>query len=325
MANKQGKKKTVKGQKKWLFYVTVGLLLVLLCLVTLLIWKIMSSQDESVEAIQGKVNQRRVAPVVQVPFQPIDEREPRRFAVKKPQNVTPPPVELKVLATPQVTSGVALIIDDMGYDVHALKRLLALSIPLAISILPNTPRAVEVANITHQAGHLVMLHVPMEPMGEHYRNRMDASFLKVGMDKASVRATLLGDLAKIPYIQGMNNHMGSRLTSMIEPMTWVMQICREKSLFFVDSKTSSKSLAATVAKQYGLAWGARTIFLDDSVKPAAMKKAWQSLERCVRRQQRCIVIAHPHKQTLAFLEKKLEILQRWPVYPLDSLLHPSQQ
>jgi len=125
-------------------------------------------------------------------------------------------------------------------------------------------------------------------------------------------------------VQGINNHMGSRLTSMIEPMTWVMQVCREKSLFFVDSKTASTSLAATVAKQYGLIWGSRAIFLDDSVEPIAMKKAWHQVETCVKRARRCIVIAHPHRQTLAFLEDKVSLLQGWPVRPLRMLLHTPQ-
>ncbi|MBL1353329.1 MAG: divergent polysaccharide deacetylase family protein [Zetaproteobacteria bacterium] len=316
-------------QKKWLFYLMVGLLLVLLVLVGALVWKIVSSDSQMPKLPQVSPNTEvsKVLPLQVKPLKILGEQgamltrnapdqpaEVGLVADKPLHHVLPLPYAMKA-------SGLALIVDDMGYDVLALKRLLALSIPLTISILPNAPFAVSVANMTHQAGQVVMLHLPMEPMGEHYKNRMDASFLKVGMDEVAVRDMMMHDLTAVPYVEGINNHMGSRLTSMIEPMTWVMQVCREKSLFFVDSKTSSKSLAATVARQYGLVWGSRAIFLDDSVEPSAMQKAWHRMQLCVQRQQRCIVIAHPHRQTLEFLEHKLSVLQHWPVHPLRALLH----
>ncbi len=324
MGKQQGKKKQAKTQKKWLFYLTAILLLVLLCLMGVLMWKIISLEHEKVVEVSPPLARQSVVPTAPIAVKPLHKEHQLEVHEKKIKIVLEKKEAVKVTFKPEVTSGVALIIDDMGYDVHALKRLLALSIPLAISVLPNAPHAVEVARMTHKAGQLVMLHLPMEPVGEYYRNRMDASFLKVGIGEQAVRAVILQDLAKIPYVQGINNHMGSRLTSMVEPMTWVMQVCREKSLFFVDSKTSSKSLAATVAKQYGLAWGTREIFLDDSVQPKAMKKAWKTLELCVRRKKRCIVIAHPHKQTLALLEDKLPILKQWQIYPLKLLLHQPQ-
>lgn len=324
MGKQQRKKKQAKTQRKWLFYLTAILLLVLLCLVGVLMWKIISSEHQKVAEVSPDLARQSVVPMTSIAVKPLHKEHKLEVYGKKVKKVLTKKEAVPVTFKPEVTSGVALIIDDMGYDLHALKRLLALDIPLAVSVLPNAPHAVEVAKMTHKAGQLVMLHLPMEPMGEYYRNRMDASFLKVGMGEQAVRAIILQDLAKIPYVQGINNHMGSRLTSMIEPMTWVMQVCREKSLFFVDSKTSSKSLAATVAKQYGLAWGTRDIFLDDSVKPEAMKKSWKKLALCVRRKKRCIVIAHPHKQTLALLESKLPILKQWSMYPLKSLLNQPQ-
>ncbi|MDQ6993974.1 MAG: divergent polysaccharide deacetylase family protein [Mariprofundaceae bacterium] len=317
--------------KQWPFSVLMGLLLVLVLLVGLLIWKITFLEPQPL--MQESVPIQAVTPS-NVGVTPSTEHQAVEVLINdapllmdkytEPVKKAEKDVGEEVLAVTVRASGIALIIDDMGYDVHALERLLAFSIPLTISILPNGPHAVRVANMTHQAGQMVMLHLPMEPMGEHYRNRMDNSFLRVGMDETTVRKMMLADLARIPYIEGINNHMGSRLTSMIEPMTWVMQVCREKKLFFVDSKTSSKSLAATVAKQYGLSWGSRSIFLDDSVKLDALEKSWKKIERCVQRQQHCIVIAHPHRQSLDFLESKLSVLQHWPVYPLRSMLHQAQ-
>ncbi|MDQ6991398.1 MAG: divergent polysaccharide deacetylase family protein [Mariprofundaceae bacterium] len=318
--------------KQWPFSVMMGLLLVLVLIVGLLIWKVASFEPQPLMQ-ESSVSIHAVTPsnvdvIPSIEHQAVeilmDDAPLLMDKYTEPVKKVEKSVDEEVLPVTARASGMALIIDDMGYDVHALERLLALSIPLTISILPNGTHAVRVANMTHQAGQMVMLHLPMEPMGEHYRNRMDNSFLRVGMDEATVRQMMLADLAHIPYIEGINNHMGSRLTSMIEPMTWVMQVCREKKLFFVDSKTSSKSLAAMVAKQYGLSWGSRSIFLDDSVKLDMLEKSWRKIERCVQRQQHCIVIAHPHRQSLDFLESKLSVLQDWPMLPLRSMLHQAQ-
>ncbi|MDQ6974674.1 MAG: divergent polysaccharide deacetylase family protein [Mariprofundaceae bacterium] len=319
-------------QKPWLLYVIMGLLLILSWLVGLMIWKI--SSFETHQRMQETVAPKVITPDVKVtapsrlPHQAIADGmdDAPALVPDKPKKPVVVEKDAVVKNSPVVAMkvGIALIMDDMGYDKLALKRLLALSIPITVSILPNAPHAVAVATSVHQAGQMVMLHLPMEPMGDYYRKRMDSSFLRAGMDETTVRSMILTDLTHIPYVEGINNHMGSRLTSMIEPMTWVMQVCREKNLFFVDSKTSSKSLAATVAQQYGLSWGLRAIFLDDSVKPEALKKSWTKIERCVQQQQRCIVIAHPHPQTLDFLESKLSILQHWPINPLRSILHPAQ-
>jgi len=323
-------------KKRWLLHVTLGLFLLLLFWVAVLIWKVVSA-DKQVEIMPEAVLQ---APLPQQHPSP----KPLMKQAVQPPHVEPPlhsetvikanphdvdsPLPTPTSAPPltkQASSGLALIVDDMGNDVGALKRFLALSIPLTISILPNTPHAVRVATMTHQAGQTVMLHLPMEPMGDYYRHHMDDSFLRVGMDEATVRLKILKDLANIPYVEGINNHMGSRLTSMIEPMAWVMQVCKEQSLFFVDSKTSSKSLAATVAKQYGLTWGSRAIFLDDSVQAADMQKSWHRMEACVQAKKRCIVIVHPHRQSLDFLEHQLDTLQHWPMRPLRALLHAAPQ
>jgi len=334
MVKKTRQSKQSRIKKTWLLYLTMGLLLVLLVLVGMLVWKIVSSDTSEPMVMDEPLTKplSKVVPLQAVPHKLVtkpvtkhallETSQDSKLAKHQPAEVSRLPV---IHSHPSYVvpakSGLSFIMDDMGNDVVALRRLLALSIPVTVSILPNATYAVKVAKLTHQAGQMVMLHLPMEPMGEHYRNRMDDSFLRVGMDEATVRKMMLGDLKKIPYVQGINNHMGSRLTSMIEPMTWVMQVCREKSLFFVDSKTASTSLAATVAKQYGLTWGSRAVFLDDSVEPVAMQKAWHQLEVCVQSERRCIVIAHPHRQTLAFLEHKLSILKNWPVRPLRALLH----
>jgi len=130
-------------------------------------------------------------------------------------------------------------------------------------------------------------------------------FLMQGMSRDALRDTFLRDLAQVPYVEGVNNHMGSKLTQLEAPMRLVMRLCRQKGLFFVDSKTSSHSVAARVAKNTGLQWASRQVFLDHIMTTEAMEKAWQKARTCVRRGHRCIIIAHPRAASVAFLETHL--------------------
>jgi len=216
--------------------------------------------------------------------------------------------------------GIALILDDVGYDLNALKRALKLPYPVAISVIPNAPYAVRAAKMAHAAGRMVMLHLPMEPSNPKYSHQMDNAFLRVGMNRDEVRRIMLSDLARIPYVEGMNNHMGSRLTTLETPMRWVMNVCREQGLFFVDSRTSKDSVAAKLAEEAGLTWGARRVFLDDSLNSKDLEASWQLARRKVSRHIPVIVIAHPHDATLNFLEAHVGANDVRPIFPLKRLL-----
>ena len=218
-------------------------------------------------------------------------------------------------------SGIALIIDDVGYDMKALKRLLALPFPMAISILPDAPGAAEAAMRAYESGNVVMLHLPMEPTTPKYRARMGPSFLRMDMDQSQVRQKFTQALEQVPYVTGVNNHMGSLLTTLEAPMQWVMDLCKEHALFFVDSKTAHASVAADVAAKAGIAWGARRIFLDHTVNAEDLKLAWGSALRCAQQKGSCIVIGHPHAETLDFLEHQVRSEDYRLIHPVTSMLH----
>jgi len=231
-----------------------------------------------------------------------------------------------ILPTIAPGKGIALVIDDVGYDLHALRRILDLSIPVAISILPGAPYASESASLAHQHGQTVMLHLPMEPLVPKYQKRMTDTFLRSDMSEEELRHVFSQNLKKIPYVEGVNNHMGSLLTQLEDPMRWVMQLCREKGLFFIDSKTSSTSVATKLAASMGIAWASRRYFLDHQLDEHSMGQAWNNAMACVERDLGCIVIAHPHEETISFLEKYLTKANMLPVKHLlkSAPLEPQQ-
>jgi len=225
--------------------------------------------------------------------------------------------------SPESHHGIALILDDVGYDLPALRRAIALKLPMAIAILPNAPHAAAAAELAHQAGYPVMLHMPMEPANPRYSKLMDKSFIRAGMKRDVVRRMMHEALIRVPYVEGVNNHMGSRLTTLEQPMRWVMEVCKEQKLFFIDSRTNKDSIAARLANEAGLRWGQRRVFLDDSVKSELLMKSWKAARKRLSSKGAVIVIAHPHRETLDFLEKYVTASDRAAMVPIGSLLSPA--
>ena len=197
---------------------------------------------------------------------------------------------------------IALIIDDVGYDMKALKRLLALPYTITVSILPDAPYAKRAAQLAHQHGATVMLHMPMETANIKYQGRMEDFYLHSAMSKPIFTQVFEDALSKIPYVVGINNHMGSALTADKKSMQWLMELSKKHGLFFVDSRTSATSVGRKVAEASGITWNERDIFLDHSLEAEALQHAWQSALNCAQRNDHCVMLAHPHQETLAFLE-----------------------
>jgi len=215
--------------------------------------------------------------------------------------------------------GIALILDDAGYDPARVRRVLALSFPVAISVLPDAPYAREVAEMAHRRGRIVMLHLPMEFIGQS--DNTDDGFLRAGMGRTEIERRLDLALARVPHVAGINNHMGSLLTSMPAPMRWVMEVCRRRGLFFVDSRTSKATVAADAARQAGLRWAERRVFLDHD--PAHLDASWRLALHYFARDGYCVVILHPHAATLDFLEHRLPAADRRHIVSLRKVLHPA--
>ncbi len=262
-----------------------------------------------------------VAPTM--PDQPVAKQKPIHLparnnmpAHKKTARVGAPPL----LPARSERGSVALIIDDVGYDIRALRRILSLPVPVAISVLPDSPHAVQAARLAHQSGQTVMLHLPMQPQDPSLK--MDAAFLVESMSESELQETFRHNLAQVPYVEGVNNHMGSKLTESVRAMQPVMEVCRQKGLFFVDSRTSPDSIAAKTASNAGVRWASRQIFLDHMMTEEAMEHAWNRARRCMSKEKRCIIIAHPRTASVDFLERHLTKQDAALMVPIQQLLRP---
>lgn len=196
------------------------------------------------------------------------------------------------------TPTIAIIIDDMGHSYEQGVKLINLPFPLTLSFLPERPftkRLVEMANF-HQKE--IMLHAPMQnSMG------YDLGFggLKKSMPKQDLKKTLINSFNKINHMVGLNNHMGSVLTTDNAAMQSVMEVVSQYPFYFVDSRTSSKSIAANMAKQYNIPHLSRDIFLDHIQNREFIQTQFLKLIELAKRNGTAIAIGHPHPETIEYL------------------------
>jgi len=196
---------------------------------------------------------------------------------------------------------IGIIIDDLGYDISLAKALLELDLPITFSVLPFTPNTRLIARKAWNDGRETMLHLPMEPMNYPAINPGDGVLL-VSMDRNMILDTLNKDLNQIPFVAGVNNHMGSRFTKDEKKMAIVLKELKRKGLYYIDSRTSCETVAFNVAKKMDLRTASRDIFLDNHLSENALKIQMERLLSVARHKGSAIGIGHPHKKTIDLLK-----------------------
>jgi polysaccharide deacetylase 2 family uncharacterized protein YibQ len=196
----------------------------------------------------------------------------------------------------------------MGGSLEMAKNFLELPYPIAFAVLPYEPYSREVAQLILRHGHVVLLHMPMEPHGYPQKNPGKGA-LVLDQDKETQRRLFLKALEQVPGALGVNNHMGSRFTEDREAMRFFLQMVKEKNLFFVDSATSDKTVACDVAREIGVICLRRNVFLDHEPSVSFINAQFVRLSDMALSRDMTIVIGHPHRVTLELLKKKLGEIQ----------------
>ncbi len=233
----------------------------------------------------------------------------------------------QTIAWDQARGHLAIVIDDVGRELHLFDQLLALRFPLTFSVLPGSayaPGAQLRLRADRRRYREILLHLPCEP--EDPAKMLEGqepgeTFLRVGDPPEALRAALRAALARVPGAVGVNNHMGSRLTAERAAMDALMPELHARGLFFLDSRTTATSQALAAAQAAGVPTLARDIFLDVDPAPGAVLA---QLERAAERarDRPTVIIAHPSPAVVEVLREGLPRLHRdgIGVYPLRELL-----
>lgn len=203
---------------------------------------------------------------------------------------------------------VAMIIDDIGYDLQIVEELARIPLPVAYAVLPNTPHAAEAAKRLHAAGKEVLLHLPMEPLS-HPEESPGEGALMTDMDAGEIRRLIRKNLGAVPFVSGVNNHMGSRFMEDRTRLSVVMEELRERNLYFVDSMTTDRSQGRDSAMHAGVRFASRDVFIDYAPGYATAFEALKGASRHGRNDDApLLMIGHPHAETVQAIH---DILPVW--------------
>lgn len=199
---------------------------------------------------------------------------------------------------------VAIIIDDLGYQMETGRDAIELPGPLAYAVLPATPLGERLARLAHERGKEVLLHLPLQAV--EVSGRVDPGCIVLDMSRADLAAAFSRAIESVPYAIGVSSHRGSLLTRHPGHMRWLMEeIARRDELFFIDSFTTHRSVALQMAHEAGVPALKRNVFLDHERSEQAVRQGLARLKQLAREKGAAVAIGHPYPETLAVLEEAL--------------------
>jgi uncharacterized protein len=206
---------------------------------------------------------------------------------------------------------VALIMDDMGNSLEVLDALIALGRPVTVSILPYSAHADETARRAREHGFEVLLHLPLESVNNHEDMAQTEGMIVATMTEPAIVAAFEASYDRVPFATGTNNHMGSRFTAERDLMRAVLRPIKERGLFFVDSRTTAKTVAMEEARAMGIPATQRDVFLDADADRGMIRPRLIELFQKARKKGRAVGICHPFPETLEVLKSSFGLVEAY--------------
>ena len=227
----------------------------------------------------------------------------------------------------QVRGEMAIVIDDVGRELHLFEQLYGLRYRLTFAVLPGSVYASGVQlrlRSDRRRPREVLLHLPMEPRSRSAMAEDWAAgevFLELDDPAEELRRKLADALAKVPAAIGVNNHMGSALTASPAAAEVLVGHLRGRGLIVLDSVTAADSALYEVAVAAGVPALRRSFFLDHDPSLGAVEEQLRRASRAALVEP-VVVIAHPSSVVVDVLRRQLPRLEAEgiTIVPLSKLL-----
>ncbi len=202
---------------------------------------------------------------------------------------------------------IAIVIDDFGYrQFEAAQQFAKIPQTITFAILPHHPNSALIGELANTAGHDVIVHLPiehkrLEPAVRAAKSEPEPTTVSTSQSNEQIRRLTAEALDDVPRAIGANNHMGSLGTEDQRLMEAVLSVCRDRDLLFLDSRTTVRTVAESVAKRMGVRTASRSAFLDNDRSQASVEAGLRALPKLVEGRSSVVAIGHDRPETLAAL------------------------
>lgn len=217
----------------------------------------------------------------------------------------------------------SIIIDDFGNYSKGTDEMLALPYPLTVAVMPFLPHSRRDAEAAFLAGKEVIIHLPMEPLRGR-KSWLGPGVISSDLSDDEIRKRVNQAIDNIPHAIGINNHMGSKITANPRIMRIVLEECKKRNLFFIDSHTNYHSIACRTAKEVGVSCMENELFLDDQHTLAHVHRQVMLIASRLEHKDSCIAIGHVgstgHITAKALKDKLPELAKEVQIVPISKLI-----
>lgn len=200
---------------------------------------------------------------------------------------------------PDAKNGATLyfVFDDGGHNIENLEKYMALPFPFAVSILPGVAHSSECAALVRKNGKELMLHQPMQ--AENLELSPGPCAITAMMGTKEIAQLVTDNIDSLGGgVMGINNHEGSLITSNIIKIGAVLEVCKAKKIYFLDSKTTARSMAYQAGLELDTSVLLRSApFLDNDVdRDSILSRIYESLDYA-NVHEKAIIIGHVDKSS----------------------------
>ncbi|MBN2441371.1 MAG: divergent polysaccharide deacetylase family protein [Spirochaetales bacterium] len=268
------KKKSInqarKNPKQKAFYSLLGLFMILILAIVLVVLIPVKKEKDLVVTSKTTENNKI-----------IDKKEEQKPHFPKNRD--------KKRETIEDRRQIALVIDDAGNNIEDLLPFLQFPGKLTIAVLPQLPYSREAATLIKESGKEVLLHLPME--AESGINPGPGALFVTDTTEEIIRK-LQENLSTVPGAIGVNNHMGSKFTANPEKMEILFRYFSQHKLYFLDSRTTNRSVSGELAAAAGIPFLRRNIFIDNIPVKESIRNQMEKGIALAKKMKYVILIGH---------------------------------
>ena len=225
-------------------------------------------------------------------------------------NIPMVPIPQSASIVEEITRGhIIIIIDDFGYrNDEVSEGFLTIDADLTFAVIPGHKNSKLFSEKAYNSGYEIIIHMPMESTADTH-GELDY-ILTESMTSSEIEQRIENVISEFPEAVGLNNHQGSKATTDKRIMNIVSNVLKRHGRYFVDSRTTSLTVAEYIMRSRGVPTARRHVFLDNDNDANKIRNQLYKLADKAESKGSAIGIGHAKKFTLQVLKEEIPKLKK---------------